>query len=70
MSAAVNKRVSMSAFARRVALYVLASLPEDAPVGECALSAGALLECGLDRLDLRDRAEAGRVRRVVREIER
>lgn len=59
-------------FERRVALYVLASLPADheiaAPDGSYSLPAGALYENALDHLETRSSAEAAAVERIVREV--
>lgn len=55
-------------FARRVAPYTLAALPASQAMATPEITAGALYEYGLDHLETRDRAEARRVERVVREV--
>lgn len=63
----VNRPVSP--LARRVGLYTLAALPSSQAMGVPEVTAGALYEYALDHLEVRDRGEADRVRRVMASLD-
>lgn len=65
----MHPNVPASALARRVALYELAALPAETPVTSFGLCADEVFGYALDRLAVRDSAEARRVEEVLRAAE-